>query len=541
MTLVSTPALAGKYAGAVAAAGGLQGRVMWVDAEANLGVLQTRAAAADLVCRCKEANINALVVDVKPLSGLVLYKSRIAPRLKEFGGQPYPQDFDLLQAAVEEGHRAGVEVYAAINVFSEGRAAGGCGAVAAHPEWQCIKYEVDRWVSGAGEDSYPLDGVNRTPLQGRMSLLTDPKFMPANIPADLQRVAVDAGGKVTASVLGPALADSPFLFPPGGYVILASGPAGAWLAANAKVGGTTTIEGKTRLVPMGMSADEHVTVFVNPANPEVRSYELSIISEIAANYDVDGIVFDRMRYPGMYADFSDLSRAEFEKWLGGKVERFPEDIFTINPLPGRDVMPGKYFAKWMEWRARQIHDFAAQARQVVKSVKPKALVAAYVGSWYGSYYDVGVNWASPTHQPPYEWAEPSYKETGYADLLDWICTGCYYQYPTRQEAKAAGASEFGSVEAAAQESNDVVEDDTFVYGSLYLLLYARDPAAFERAIAVCNANTQGVMLFDLCYVRDYNWWDLLKKAFSTPTKPPHAVPGLIEKVKEVRRLVESVK
>ena len=537
MTLVSVPALAGRYADAIAAAGGLEGRVLWCDGESNLWALDTREKVADLADRCKEVNINVIVVDVKPLSGMVLYKSRMAPRLTEWRGRPYAQDFDLLQAAVEEGHRVGIEVYAAINVFSEGRVNGPSGAAAAHPEWQCVKYEVDRWARGTGPDAYPIDGLNRLPLQGRMSLISDEKSMPKDIPADVQYAVVDASGTIVSAAAGPT--STPFVFPPGGYVLVASGPAGAWLAANAAPGQRMTIEGRTRLLPIGRTGDEHLAVFVNPANPEVRAYELAVITEIVTNYDVDGIVFDRMRYPSIYTDFSELSRAEFERWLGEKVERFPEDIFTIDPLPGREPIRGKHFAKWMEWRAKQIRDFLAEARQAVKSVKPKARVAAYVGSWYGSYYNVGVNWASPAHQPPYDWAEPSYKETGYADLLDWMCTGCYYQYPTRQEAREAGASEFGSVEAGAQESNEVVEDDTFVYGGLYLLLYARDPAALERAIAVCSAATQGVMLFDLCYIRDYNWWDLLKRAFSAPARAPHTVPGLIDKVKEVRQIIEQ--
>jgi hypothetical protein len=166
-------------------------------------------------------------------------------------------------------------------------------------------------------------------------------------------------------------------------------------------------------------------------------------------------------------------------------------------------------------------------------------VAVYVGSWYDSYYDVGVNWASPQYQPPYDFASPTYKDKGFANLTDWICTGCYYQYATRSEAKAAGQSDLATVEAAGDISNRVVADDTFVYAGLYLLQYARDPVGFERAIAACQSSTQGVMLFDLVYIRDYNWWDILKRVFATPAKAPHTVTGLIEKTKEVRALIEE--
>jgi uncharacterized lipoprotein YddW (UPF0748 family) len=539
MTLMSgPPALAGRYVTAVTTAGGLQGRVLWCDAEANIWALDSREQVAALADHCKDANINTIVVDVKPLSGSVLYKSQVAPQLKTWQGKPYPADYDLLKTMVEEGHRAGVDVYAAINVFSEGAINRDVpGPAFAHPDWQCIKYEVERWASGIDGDPYPIDAANKAPLPGRMAIITDDKSMPKDIPADMRRAALDACGNVVSTTVGPGTAA--LAVPGGGCVLIGSGPAGAWLATNGLGGAKIQIQGRPRLVPVAKAADEHFAVFVNPANPDVKAYELSVISEIMKNYEVDGIVMDRMRYPGMYADFSGLSRAAFETWLGGKVERFPEDIFAIDPIPGRDIIRGKYFGKWMEWRSKQIRDFVAEVRTTVKSANPQAKVAAYVGSWYSVYYDVGVNWASPSHQPPYDFAEPSFKETGYADLVDWMCTGCYYQYPTREDARKAGASEGGSVEAAVQESNDVVNDDTFVYGGLYLLQYAKDPAAFEKAISVCNATTQGVMLFDLVYIRDYNWWDMLKRIFASPAQPPHNVPGLIDKVKDLRKTIEE--
>src|SRR5947208_11277000 len=97
---------------------GLEGRVLWIDATANLDRLSTRPGVAAVLERCRSARINTVVVEVKPLSGLVLYRSRIAPRLTEWHGKRYP-DFDLLQAMVEEGHRRGLKIHAAIDVFSE--------------------------------------------------------------------------------------------------------------------------------------------------------------------------------------------------------------------------------------------------------------------------------------------------------------------------------------------------------------------------------------------------------------------------------------
>lgn len=55
--------------------------------------------------------------------------------------------------------------------------------------------------------------------------------------------------------------------------------------------------------------------------------------------------------------------------------------------------------QWLEFRAKVIHDFMEKARAAVKSVNPSVKFGVYVGGWYASYYDVGVNWASPITIP----------------------------------------------------------------------------------------------------------------------------------------------
>src|SRR5204862_7213179 len=97
---------------------GLEGRVLWIDATANLDRLRSRQAVAAVLDRCRTARINTVVVEVKPLSGQVLYHSRIAPRLTEWRGKPYPA-FDLLEAMAEGGPRRGLKIHPASDGFSQ--------------------------------------------------------------------------------------------------------------------------------------------------------------------------------------------------------------------------------------------------------------------------------------------------------------------------------------------------------------------------------------------------------------------------------------
>src|SRR5712692_9785914 len=128
---------------------GLEGRVLWIDATANLDRLTSRAAVAAVLDRCRAARLNTVVVEVKPLCGQVLYHSRIAPRLTEWRGKRCP-DFDLLEAMVEEGHRRGLKIHAALDIFSEGHKLFHVGPGYGHPQWQATAYDVRRTLITAG-------------------------------------------------------------------------------------------------------------------------------------------------------------------------------------------------------------------------------------------------------------------------------------------------------------------------------------------------------------------------------------------------------
>ena len=67
---------------------------------------------------------------------------------------------------------------------------------------------------------------------------------------------------------------------------------------------------------------------INPLNEEYRTDILNVLKEVVTKYpDLDGLMLDRVRYDGITADFSSLSRKKFEEYIGKKVANFPEDIF----------------------------------------------------------------------------------------------------------------------------------------------------------------------------------------------------------------------
>ena len=177
---------------------------------------------------------------------------------------------------------------------------------------------------------------------------------------------------------------------------------------------------------------------VNPANPEVREYQISILEEFARKYPtIDGLIFDRVRYNDIWADFSPLSLADFAAYAGLAETPKPADILTwYEDEEGKwQHKPERYFKEWLEYRANVIKSFVEEAHERLKAINPNLILGDYTGAWYPTYYYMGVNWASVKYNPAehFDWATENYYKTGYADLLDVYMTGLYYTPITKQE------------------------------------------------------------------------------------------------------------
>jgi uncharacterized lipoprotein YddW (UPF0748 family) len=524
---------------AVARQANLEGRVMWMDGTANLKRLSTREGVSEVFEKCRKANINTVVVDVKPLSGHVLYNSKIAPRLQEWRGFQYPQGYDLLLTAMIEGRRRGMKVYAGINCFSEGHKLVKSGPLYEKPELQSIVYDVERTVATTDGGTYTLAiGENTGPLDGQI-VSFDMRWTEWKKLGPLDAAAVVREGKITAVIDGALAGEAGLNVPVDGYLLIGRGTGAKWLLEHCQVDQQLTYTAKEVLQPILEAPSETVAGFVNPARPESRAYLIQLVEEIADNYAVDGIVFDRMRYASLRTDFSPFSREQFEAWLGKKLDRFPQDIYAYSAEPGKPLVLGPYYKEWLEWRARNVSGWLDEAREAVNRKRPGLSLGVYVGSWYDKYYSVGVNWGASDFSPRYDWMTESYPSTGYAGKINWLCTGCYYTVATRGDARQLGLPEDMTVEAAAETSVRAVNDASFVYASLNLPDYRGRPEEFRRALQTAVANSQGVMLFDLVYIEMYNWWNILSEAFSVPKRAPHDVPGLQEGLQQTKKALQQ--
>lgn len=257
------------------------------------------------------------------------------------------------------------------------------------------------------------------------------------------------------------------------------------------------------------------TKFLNPANDEVVNYLLGILEDLAA-YDVKGIILDRCRYDDfdLQSDFSEVSRRKFEEYIGKTVSKWPDDVF----MPGATKINSPITAmqrSWMEFRAKNIHDFMEKASNKVHSVNPDIRFGAYVGAWYSSYYNSGVNWASPSYNAgnAYNWATAEYNKYGYADHCDIMLIGAY-----ASTKSIYGTGEW-TMQGFCQRAQKIFAGDVPFIGGPDI----GNSTGFENGgqgklmpdiVDACiNASTEGMFFFDLCHIKMYDYWADIKKAF----------------------------
>ena len=400
-------------------------RYVWIDAAANFDDYgNSRDRIREDCKRIAQTGFTDIIVDVRPTTGDVLFKSSVAPALKRIDrwkGSSYEwaertADFDYLQAFIEEGHAAGLKVHAAMNTMVGG--------------YLC--------PYGLGKEGM---------------VYSDPSKK-------------------------------------------------EWC----------TVQNRPEGLVNCLDIDEYGARFLNPAHKDVQAFVISLVAELAAYKELDGIVLDRCRYDdsGLMSDFSETTRKAFEQFCGQSVSPWPSAIFS----PGTESLGSAVSSlqrEWLTFRVKTIHDLVEKAAAKAHEVNPKIRFGTYVGAWYSSYYTSGVNWASPSYncKTEYLWASADYQAAGYADHLDYIFLGAYagadYIHGTT-EWTMEGFCKLGAKRLASAvpfaAGPDIGNSKGFPEGGKGSLM--------PDIVKTCIGNADGLFIFDLCHIKMYDYWSSLK-------------------------------
>ncbi|MEN6310800.1 MAG: family 10 glycosylhydrolase [Acidobacteriota bacterium] len=141
----------------------------------------------------------------------------------------------------------------------------------------------------------------------------------------------------------------------------------------------------------------------NPALPEVRQYELSLMMEVARNYPVDWIHLDYIRFPcdpaEPYFSFDPQTRALFKEYSGW-------DPLDIKARDSGNMI----WNEWLEWNRSRVTLFVAELRAALKTTgRTIKISAAVFPDAANAGILIGQDWA--------EWADKG--------LVDMLCPMLY--------------------------------------------------------------------------------------------------------------------
>jgi len=522
-------------ANTVAAKHKLQARMMWIDATANIDRYNTEDKIVSLVQEIKDVGFNTIALDVKPISGHVIYPSAFAPKLTEWKGKFLPMDFDPVAIFVRECKKDGLSLLFSLNAFSEGHALMQTGIGYQNLDWQTVLYDTTGEVVLNGQRFKLGDQKDIPPTPDSVRYIRSNSDLPSLSPDVVWAIVDWPRGAITDIADGATSVVKLPTIPQRGFALVGKGASADFLRANAKVGAKVVFDTDPIFVRISERPNQQIPLMVNPNRPEVQDYELNIIKELASKYDADGYLYDdRFRYAGMNADFSPWTQALFEHYVGHPL-KWPDDVFkfTITPDFTRGIAPGPYYDTWMTWRAMQMKNYLGRVHDTIRAVRPNALVGLYVGSWYGEYPAYGVNVASPDLHAGFWFLTPEYRMTGLAPMLDMLICGAYYPTPTVYEGLSNAVGIGNTVEAAGQLTTRIAKDQCWTYTGIMLNQYKDDPDRLARALSASCVASQGVMVFDISHDAE-GMWPTFKQAFSDPRKPPHLDRKALEEVRRLR-------
>ncbi|MDR0333235.1 MAG: family 10 glycosylhydrolase [Dysgonamonadaceae bacterium] len=246
--------------------------------------------------------------------------------------------------------------------------------------------------------------------------------------------------------------------------------------------------------------------FLNPADPEVQAFVMSVIEEIVTKYPkLKGFCFDYCRWynndDGRWYGFEDKTLSAFASYIGRSVNK--NDIITAGGGTG------PLFAQWIEFRSMTITNFIINVRSRIKAINPDIEVHLWASAHWDSRYTVAQNWASKRFIPTGHMYTETYHNTGFADQLDVFSLGAYAEAVWIKDNPGSQ----WSVENFVTTYDNYTMGDCKVMGSIatYAQSYRTRPGDLSDAIFLCLTHTDGLMVFEISHVIHFNQWATIKE------------------------------
>lgn len=201
-------------------------------------------------------------------------------------------------------------------------------------------------------------------------------------------------------------------------------------------------------------------IYLDPGVPEARDFIVSVFEDIAKRYNVDGIQYDYVRYPGKNWGYSEAALKHYYADTGATAKPVPDD------------------PKWLQWRRDQVSALVKLSHDKIKAANPRIQISAsticygkYSNDWEktDAYGDVLQDW--------YQWMREG-----------WIDINIPMNY--RSEKDPAAAQSFRNWVNGSEQWNG----GRLVYQGIYCASNSVDDV-LKQADAARKAGQEGFVLF----------------------------------------------
>lgn len=133
-----------------------------------------------------------------------------------------------------------------------------------------------------------------------------------------------------------------------------------------------------RLARWTRAAPSSEGLYLSPVHAGAVDHLVAILDHLAANYPLDGIHLDYVRYPGPQFDYSRAALQEFRRYLLPEMTAPERARFAGGDMATLVGLTDVYPQRWGDFRRSRLNTLVMRARTAIKARRPGLLFSAAV-------------------------------------------------------------------------------------------------------------------------------------------------------------------
>jgi uncharacterized lipoprotein YddW (UPF0748 family) len=176
-------------------------------------------------------------------------------------------------------------------------------------------------------------------------------------------------------------------------------------------------------------AEDVEGLYASPLHAGAASHITAVVRELAAQYEVDGIHLDYVRYPGEEFDYSRLALQQFKESVLPDMTAAERRTLAAREALDPLAYPNFYPERWKAFRRSRLTSLVMRVRTAAKDARPGILVSAAVVPDAAEAFQARLqDWRT--------WLDQS--------LIDVVCPMAYTPDPKQFESQVAMAQDYSA-------------------------------------------------------------------------------------------------